>query len=1136
MFLREVKLFLAATAAVLLFNPCPAAAAQGAASAAHQPQSVAARSPWLAQAKSRTVRPGPVTPADLALKALQNKTNKAHRFANAPLPISSSIFLTALDFNSAGQDSHSVAYGDLNGDGKVDMVLADQCASNNNCSNGSVSVLLGNGDGTFQTAVSYNSGGEGTLSVVLGDVNGDGKLDAIVANSCNTNNSCTDGSVTVLLGNGDGTFQTAVSYDSGANGSQYAALGDVNGDGKPDVVVANNCYNNSNCTDGGMSVLLGNGDGTFQTAVIYDSGGEDAMSVALADVNGDGKPDAVVANNCASNSNCSNGSISVLLGNGDGTFQTAVSYSSGGEGAVWVALADVNGDGKPDAVVANNCTSNSNCTAGYVGVLLGNGDGTLQSAVGYSSGGDYASAVAIADINGDGKLDLVVSNQSDSDGDWQDGAVASVLLGNGDGTFQAPVSYASGDYDAASVGIVDVNGDQKLDVVMANQCIDDYNCINGALTVMLGNGDGTLNSGVNYSPSAWDSYGVTIADVNGDGKPDLLVASVCNNPSTCNNGAASVLLGNGDGTFQTAVDYSSGGVDAFAIVSADVNGDGKPDLLVGNACVDSNCAGSSVSVLLGNGDGTFQTAVAYGTGGLQTYSIAVADVNGDGKPDLLVANECATNDCSNGSVAVLLGNGDGTFQTAVNYSSGAQWSYSIAVADVNGDGNPDLLVANECLTNSNCSNGVLSVLLGNGDGTFQTAVTYNSGGYYAYAVAVGDMNGDGKPDLVVANQCGNSNNCTAGSIGVLLGNGDGTFQTATTTATPVLGWLQSIVLADFNGDHKIDVASGVGNVLLLGNGDGSLQSPIPLGASGSALAVGDVNGDGRPDLAVGGVTVLLNTSDGFVFPTTTTVASSANPSAFGASVTFTATVTAQLNGTLSGTVTFSDGATVLGQGTLTSGTASFSTSSLTAGSHSITASYSGNSGFTGSVSTALTQVVQQPNPAFTLTSSTLSPTSVAPGSSAHSTITITPAGGFNPSSATLACSVSPKVTPAVTCSLGAITITNGTGSSTLTVGTTGPVAALENNGAFTKLVFALLMPGLFVCGAGMGKSNRRKLLTVGFICLVLTGCMLQTACVGASSGNKTTTTPGTPAGTYTVTVTGSSGAIQQTTAVSLTVQ
>jgi hypothetical protein len=186
----------------------------------------------------------------------------------------------------------------------------------------------------------------------------------------------------------------------------------------------------------------------------------------------------------------------------------------------------------------------------------------------------------------------------------------------------------------------------------------------------------------------------------------------------------------------------------------------------------------------------FAPAAAYGTSGVRPLSVLVADVNGDGQPDLLVANLCVDSNCAtNGTVSVLLGNGDGTFQTAVTYGSGGYNAVSIVVADVNGDGNPDLLVANNCVTSSNCgsiingvpsSNGAVGVLLGNGDGTFQTAATYNSGGLIAYSVAVGDVNGDGKPDLLLANLCP-VDSCypqTDGAVGVLLGNGDGTFKAA----------------------------------------------------------------------------------------------------------------------------------------------------------------------------------------------------------------------------------------------------------------------------------------------------------------------------------------------------------------------
>jgi hypothetical protein len=402
----------------------------------------------------------------------------------------------------------------------------------------------------------------------------------------------------------------------------------------------------------------------FANAVAYGSGGYRAGSVAVADVNGDGKPDLVVANFCVSSSNCPNGTVGVLLGNGDGTFQTAVPYGSGG----WqydgdsVMVADVNGDGKPDIVVANNCgNSNNNCPNGTVGVLLGNGDGTFQTAVPYNSGGYYAYSVAVADVNGDGKPDLLVANYCDNGSDCNEGTgngLVGVLLGNGDGTFQTAVAYGSGGYGAYSVAVADVNGDGKPDLLVANNCAGtNSNCPNGTVGVLLGNGDGTFQTAVPYGSGGWEAESVAVADVNGDGKPDLVVANECASSNNCANGTVGVLLGDGDGTFQTAVPFGSGGVEAMSVAVADVNGDSKPDLVVANC--GSSCGraegDSVVGVLLGNGDGTFQTAVPFGSGGVEAMSVAVADVNEDSKPDLVVANECASsNNCANGTVGVLI--------------------------------------------------------------------------------------------------------------------------------------------------------------------------------------------------------------------------------------------------------------------------------------------------------------------------------------------------------------------------------------------------------------------------------------------------------------------------------------------------
>jgi hypothetical protein len=378
-----------------------------------------------------------------------------------PMDPGTALFLLAVTYPSNGQgfSAYSVAVADVNGDGKPDLLVADNCSAVS-CSLGSVSVLLGNGDGTFQHAVSYSSGGERAESIAVGDVNGDGKPDLLVLNLCSAA-SCASGSVGVLLGNGDGTFQPATTFSSGAAEPYSLAVADVNGDGKRDLLVANCLFYGSDLpcpgVGGPLSVLLGNGDGTFRTPVTYGTGGmAGSFSVAVADVNGDGKPDLLVTN-WSTNEGNFNGNVGVLLGNGDGTFQPAVIYDSGGPGAFSVAVADVNGDGKPDVVVGNRIG---------LGVLLGDGDGTFHPVVSYNLFGAGAGSVAVADVNGDGKPDLLVAMCANADF-WFCNDAVSVLLGNGDGTFQAAVTYASGGYTAASLAVADVNGDTKPDVLVA---------------------------------------------------------------------------------------------------------------------------------------------------------------------------------------------------------------------------------------------------------------------------------------------------------------------------------------------------------------------------------------------------------------------------------------------------------------------------------------------------------------------------------------------------------------------------------------------------------------------------------------------------------------------------------------------
>ena len=464
-----------------------------------------------------------------------------------------------------------------------------------------------------------------------------------------------------------------------------------------------------------------------------------------------------------------------------------------------------------------------------------------------------------------------------------------------------------------SVALADLNGDGKLDIVTAGT--QNYNNYDGEVAVRLGNGDGTFGASVGYSSGGCWAMSVAVGDVNGDGYPDLVVA----NEGYCTgngDGEVSVLLGNGDGTFQLAVGYDSGGEGAASVVIADVNSDGKPDLIVANGCLGTNCANGSVAVLLGNGDGTFQPAVLYDSGGNRAVSVAVGDLNGDGKPDLVVANQCQAGGslrtgplslCNDGfaTVSVLLGNGDGTFQPAVPYSWTGDGAASVAIADVNGDGNPDLVVAVQYYDHRSTI-GEVSVLLGNGDGTFQAATSYKSGGIQATSVAIGDFNDDGYPDLAVTNMCKSTDqwdDCLGpGTVGVLLGNGDGTFLAPKTYGTVAL--------------------------------------------SAASVAVGDLTGDGQSDLVVAdeysaytsGVGVLLNE---FTF-TTTKLTSSPNPSLTNQTVTFTATITSIKPIPDGEVVTFYSGKTEIGTGMTASGVATLNTSFSTAGKYTIKASYPGD--------------------------------------------------------------------------------------------------------------------------------------------------------------------------------------------------
>jgi uncharacterized protein (DUF2141 family) len=653
-----------------------------------------------------------------------------------------------------------------------------------------------------------------------------------------------------------------------------------------------------------------------------------------------------------------------------------------------VAVADLNGDGKPDLVTASDCQVSGECSSGGVSVLLGNGDGTFQAAVGYSSGGYQAYSVAIADVNGDGKLDLIVTNQAQC-AECSTGTV-SVLLGNGDGTFQAPVSYNAGPSNAHFVAIGDLNHDGHPDLVVAN-CANEFGglCsgvaggpVMGAVSVLLNNGDGTFKAPVTYSSGGWEDATVAIADLNGDGKPDLVATNLCRSQSDCENGSVGVLLGNGDGTFQSPVTYSSGPASAAAVAIADLNGDGHLDLVVG---------GPLITVLLGNGDGTFQPPVGVGSN-YNIFSVAIEDVNGDGKLDLVTSGFPLLL-APTGGVNVFLGNGDGTFQTPMAY--GQSSFTSLAIADVNGDGKPDLLVADlhtasvgVLLNNDGATPSTTALVSSVNPVDMKQTVTYTatvasaSGGAVKGSVVFQDgvtiatvpltnnqaayttsyTQGQLGQHAVTATYSG-SYSANTGSLATLTEfvRGDSTATTITTSGSPSLVG-QPVTFTANVKSHFGKIPDGE----MISFYDGkTLLGSVALAAGQAAFTTSTLSVKKHSiKAAYPGDTTFYPSSRTLTqtvnsYETTTTLSSNPNPSNFGQTVIFTAHVTTTGSTTPTGTVIFKNGTTNLGKATLNAaGVATFATTKLPVGTNSLTAAYNGDALNGKSTSTAISQVVQ----------------------------------------------------------------------------------------------------------------------------------------------------------------------------------
>ncbi len=721
-----------------------------------------------------------------------------------PDSIDDVIDLTGQTTVTTGGTPVSLVSADFDGDTQADVAVLNQADD-------TVQIFLGNGDGTFTDSgtVAVGDGGVQIVAAQLSDddastvIDDSDNLDLVVVNTA-------DGDVSILLGDGAGGFASAGDVAAGTDPSAVA-VGDVNNDGNPDLAVANE-------GDDQAEVFLGNGNGTFGAGATFDVAGG-PTGVTLADVDGNGNLDLITANG-------DDDSVSVLMGRGDGTFMEHEDY-----GPESVALGDLNGDGDTDLVVANR-------DGNTVSVLIGDGSGAFAGRWTYATGAAPMD-VRLADMNGDGDLDAVTANQG--------GNNISVLLGDGSGGFGAATNTAVGAMPTdLDVGQIDNAG--GLDVVVANRNDD-------TVTVLIGDGAGGFSGSATYNVGDSPSD-VALGLMDGDAFNDIVVANQADD-------TVNVLVNDGAGGFTDA-----GVGSTFSVTTVDDGVQSPVGLAIGDAdddgtldVVTANRLGETIAVLLGSGDGSLFALQLFPAGDSPT-ALALEDLTGDGAPEALVTDQVGD------SVLVLMNNGDGTFTAPAadrTYNVGDNPA-TVVLGTVDGGSTLDLVSVGR-------GDDSAGVRLGEGSGTFGDLMSTTLGNRFDVGdnpvdVVAVDMDGDGNLDVLTANA---NDGSTQGTVSLLLGNGDGTFQAQTTQFTDIDP--QQLLIDDLDGDGNWDILTanaGSDSVSArLGGGDGTFGGHLvyPVGTAPMSVGLADLDGDGQMDLLSANsgddtLSVLLGNGDG----------------------------------------------------------------------------------------------------------------------------------------------------------------------------------------------------------------------------------------------------------------------------------